>query len=81
MSMAEKEQEIRKDGQTKMLSNDKKRINAATWIALGIIGAAGLAIWKGFAVTSVFLVGIGMLNTVLRMLLRRPDQKASRDTE
>lgn len=44
LAMAEKEQQIRADGQAGVLSNDRKRINGATGIGLALIGVAALAI-------------------------------------
>ena len=40
MAMAEKEQQIRADGQAGMLANDRRRINGATGIGLALIGTA-----------------------------------------
>lgn len=45
LSMAENEQKIRSDGQTKMLANDRKRINGSIGIGASMIAVAGLATW------------------------------------
>lgn len=47
LAMAEKEQQIRADGQAGMLANDGRRVTGATWIGLALIGVAGLAAWMG----------------------------------
>lgn len=47
LAMAEKEQQIRADGQAGMLSNDRKRINGATGIGLALLGVAALAVGLG----------------------------------
>ena len=45
LSMAEKEQEIRADGQAGILANDGKKIVGAIRIGMSMIAVAGLATW------------------------------------
>lgn len=45
LDMAEKEQQIRADGQEGMLFNERRRINGATLIGLSIVAVAGA--WQG----------------------------------
>lgn len=66
MAMAEKEQQIRADGQAGMLANDRRRINGATGIGLALIGVAGLATWLGQPVIALPLGLVGTVTVVVR---------------
>lgn len=55
LSMAEKEQQIRADGQAGMLANDRRRITGAAWIGVLLVGVAGLATWMGNEVIALSL--------------------------
>ena len=48
LAMAEKEQQIRTDGQDKILANDRRRINGATLLSIALIAVAGIATWQGY---------------------------------
>ena len=45
LTMAEKEQQIRADGQAGAIRNDGRRINGAIAMGIALIGVAGLATW------------------------------------
>lgn len=66
VAMAEKEQQIRADGQAKMLANDRRRINGATGIGLALIGVAGLATWLGQPMIALPLGLVGTLTALVR---------------
>lgn len=66
VAMAEKEQQIRADGQAGMLANDRRRINGATGIGLALIGVAGLATWLGQPVIALPLGLVGTVTVVVR---------------
>ena len=68
LSMAEKEQQIRFEGQTKALANDSKRINRSTIISLALVVVAGLAAWKGFVAIAVPLGLAGVIASIIRLL-------------
>ncbi|MGR3914314.1 MAG: DUF2335 domain-containing protein [Gammaproteobacteria bacterium] len=77
MTMAEEEQEIRKDGQTRMLINDEKSMNRAALVAMGLIGAFMLATWLGsvpLGIASIFPLVFRMLYG----LLQRKSARGSR---
>ena len=66
VAMAEKEQQIRADGQAGMLANDRRRINGAAAIGLALIGVAGLATWLGQPAIALPLGLIGTLTALAR---------------
>ncbi len=68
LSMAEKEQQIHFEGQTKALANDSKRINRSTIISLALVVVAGLAAWKGFVAIAVPLGLAGVIASIIRLL-------------
>lgn len=69
ISMAEKEQQIRADGQDGILANDRRRINGAILIGLALIGIAGFAAWNGSALIAIPLGLAGVVGSVIRQLL------------
>ena len=66
VAMAEKEQQIRAEGQAKMLANDRRRINGATGLGLALIGVAGLATWLGQPMIALPLGLVGTLTALAR---------------
>ena len=68
LSMAEKEQQMRLDAQTKVFANDSKRINRSTLVSLSLVFVAGLAAWKGFAAIAVPLGLTGIIASIIRLL-------------
>ena len=66
VAMAEKEQQIRADGQAEILANDRRRINGATGIGLALIAVAGLATWLGQPVIAIPLGLIGTVTALVR---------------
>ncbi|MDE0154750.1 MAG: DUF2335 domain-containing protein [Gammaproteobacteria bacterium] len=68
LSMAEKEQQIRFEGQTKALANDSKRINRSTITYLALVAVAGVAAWKGFVAIAVPLGLAGVIASIIRLL-------------
>ena len=71
LGMAEKEQEIRHEAQRGSITNDRHRIRAALFVALAIVGVAGLATWFGQAWIAVPLGLAGVLGTFVRWLVGR----------
>ena len=69
LSMAENEQKIRSDGQTKMLANDRKRINGSIAIGASMIAVAGLATWLGYAHIALPLGLAGVVHSLIRLVL------------
>ena len=76
LGMAEREQQIRADGQAKILANDKKRINGATLLGFVLLIIAGIATWQGIALIAVPLGLAGVMITVLRRLFAWLDSRA-----
>ena len=69
LSMAEKEQQIRADGEEGIMSNDRKRIHGATLLGLALVVAAGIAAWKGYPSIAIPLGLSGMFSAVVRNIL------------
>lgn len=59
--MAEKEQQIRADGQAGILANDRLKINRATLLGVGLIVVAGVATWLGH---TAIALPLGLVGTV-----------------
>lgn len=55
LAMAEKEQQIRAEGQAGVLANDRRRINGAMLMGLSLIAVAGLATWLGHTLNRLAL--------------------------
>ena len=76
MTMAEEEQRIRKDNQTRTHINNAKRMNRAALIGAGLTCVLGLATWRGsvpLAAISIFLVALSMSYGLLQ-------RKSARDS-
>ena len=69
LAMAEKEQQIRAEGQAKMLANDRRRINGATALGLALIAVAGLATWLGQPMIALPLGLVGTLTALARHVM------------
>ena len=68
--MAEREQEIRREGQTGAISNDRRRINSSMTLGLAIVAVAGLATWLGQPYIAVPLGVVGFATALLRFIAR-----------
>lgn len=69
MSMAEKEQQIRADGQAGMLANDRRRINGSMMIGMSLIAVAALATWLGHAHIALPIGLAGVFVALIRQIL------------
>ncbi len=69
LSMAEREQQIRADGQAEIFANDKRRIHGATLLGIALIGIAGIAVWKGDIGIALPLGLAGVVGAIFRHLL------------
>lgn len=76
LAMAEKEQQIRADGQDKILANDKRRINGAALLGIALIVVAGIATWQGYIGIALPLGLSGVISALLRQLLVWRDSRA-----
>ena len=65
LTMAEKEQQIRADGQAGMLANDKRRINGAMLMGFSLIMVAGLATWLGH---TLIALPFGLIGTITALI-------------
>ena len=63
--MAEKEQQIRADGQAGTLANDKRRINGAMLMGFSLIAVAGLATWLGHTLLALPFGLVGTLTALI----------------
>ncbi len=70
LALAEKEQQIRADGQAGMLANDRRRITGATWLGILLVGVAGLATWMG---NEIIALSLGLTGTVTAFIRRIMD--------
>lgn len=68
LSLTEKEQQIRSDGQDGILTNERKRIHSATLLGLALIVVAGIATWKEIPAVAILLGLTGIFSLVLRLL-------------
>lgn len=75
MAMAEKEQQIRADGQAGILANNRLRINRATLLGVGLIVVAGMATWLGHTIIALPLGLAGTVTTLLRQIMDWLDQR------
>ena len=78
MNMAEKEQQIRADGQAGILANDRLRINRATLLGVSLIVVAGIATWLGRTEIALPLGLVGTVAAILRQVMDWLDQRQSR---
>ena len=75
MSMAEKEQQIRADGQAGMLANDRRRINGSMMIGMSLIAVAALATWLGHAHIALPIGLAGVFVALIRQILNWGSQR------
>ena len=78
VALAEKEQQIRADGQAGILANDRLRINRATLLGVSLIFVAGLATWLGRTEIALPLGLVGTVAALLRQIMDWLDQRKSR---
>ena len=70
--MAEGEQEIRQEAQRGAIANDRRKINAATTIGVGMLAVAALATWLGQVWIAIPIGLAGLITTLVRLILGRP---------
>lgn len=70
LTVMEKEQRIRADSQTEMHANDRRRIYTATFLGACLLIVAGIAVWKGYAVTAAALGLAGSVTAIFRHLTK-----------
>lgn len=71
LALLEKEQQTRAAGQAGVIANEKRRINVAAILGVGLLGIIGLAVWLGNPVAAVALGAIGAVAGLGRQLLAR----------
>ena len=79
LAMAEKEQQIRADGQSGAIRNDGRRINGAIAMGIALIGVAGLATWLGSAIIALPLGLVGAVAAIIRHLLDVAERQRQKD--
>ena len=75
MSMAEREQQIRADGQAGILANDRKRIGGGMLMGMSLIAVAALATWLGYALIALPIGLAGVLTALVRQVLNWLDRR------
>lgn len=70
LTVMEKEQRIRSDSQAEMHANDRRRIYAATFLGVCLLVVAGIAVWKGYAITAAALGLAGSATAIFRHLTK-----------
>lgn len=70
-SIAEREMELRANGQASAFEDERGKISAAFWIGLALLASAGVAVWAGNAYLALSLGLAGPLCALLRDLRRR----------
>ena len=70
-SIAERELELRANGQAAAFKDERGKINAALWTGLALLAAAGVAVWHGNAYIALSLGLAGPVFALLRFLMRR----------
>lgn len=78
LTMAEKEQQIREDGQAGTLANNRLLVNRATLLGVGLIVVAGVATWLGHTAIALPLGLVGTVAALLRQIMDWLDQRQSR---
>ncbi len=78
LTMAEKEQQIRADGQAGAIRNDGRRINGAIAMGIALIGVAGLATWLNSPLIALPLGLVGMVTVLIRQLLEAAERHRQR---
>lgn len=68
MRMAEREQQIRADGQEGMLANERRKINLGTLLGIALIVVAGIAAWRGQGSIAIPLGLAGTFALIIRLL-------------
>lgn len=81
LRMAEKEQQIRADGQAGAIRNDGRRINGAIAMGIALIGVAGLATWLNSPLIALPLGLVGMVTVLIRQLLEAAERYRQRDKD
>ena len=74
LAMAEKEQQIRADGQAGAIRNDGRRINGAIAMGVALIVVAGLATWLNSPLIALPLGLVGMVTVLIRQLLEAAER-------
>ena len=74
LTIAEKEQQLRADAQSRLLTNDSKKINGAIFLGFSLITLAGVAIWTGHEVIALPFGLAGTLTALIQSLARRQDR-------
>ena len=75
MALAEKEQQIRADGQAEMLANDRRRITGGLLLGMSLVTVAGLATWLGYALIALPIGLAGVLTAFVRQVLNWLDRR------
>ena len=75
MSMAEREQQIRADGQAGIYANDRKRIGGGMLMGMSLIAVAALATWLGYALIALPIGLAGVLTALVRQVLNWLDRR------
>ncbi len=78
LNMAEKEQQIRADGQAWILANNRLILNRATLLGMSLIVVAGIATWLGRTEIALSLGLVGTVAAILRQVRDWVDQRQSR---
>ena len=76
LAMAEREQEIRQEAQRGAIANDRRKIDAATILGLGMLVVAGLATWFGQIWIALPIGLAGVITTLARLVLGRPPRSS-----
>lgn len=70
-SIAERELELRANGQAAAFEDERGKLDAALWAGLALLAAAGVAAWHGNAYIALPLGLAGPVFALLRHLMRR----------
>ena len=71
LAIAEKEQEIRAEAQSRVLANDGRRIHGAIFLGFSLIALAGIAVWAGHEIIALPFGLAGTLAALTRSLANR----------
>ena len=74
LTIAEKEQQIRAEAQSRVLANDSRKIHGAIFLGFSLIALAGVAIWAGHEIIALPFGLAGTLAALTRSLLSRRDR-------